>query len=162
MTSKAFEMIVEYRNKAIAVLRLQKVNGITQRLQVANSELKSTKSDLESVNKKIADVNSGEFSPSYADMNSFNNADEARAAVVKSLTETAEGLTKEVEAQTKSVADIEADIVKASKGEKPYRFSRDEITELANKLILQDGNTLKLDDVSVVDEAGSDEFAPTV
>lgn len=162
-TSKAFEMAVEFRNKAIAVLRLQKVNGLTQSLQEANSSLKGSQASLDEANKKIADVNSGEFVPSYSDMRQFSSADDAKAAVLADLAKTVESLTKSVADSTASVADIEAKIIAATKGDKPYKFSRDTVTEMASKLIEQSGSTLDLSVVQTVDDAASsEEFADAV
>jgi len=155
--SKAFEMAVEFRNKAIAVLRLQKVNGLTQELQEATSNLKSSQSNLDEVNKKIADVNSGEYSPSYADVHTYGSADEAKAAVLKDLGASVERLTKSVSDQTAKVAEVEGKITAATKGEKPYKFSRDAITEMANSLIEQSGNSLDLALISAVDDTAADE-----
>lgn len=155
--NKAFEIVTDYRNKAIAVLRLQKVNGLTQTLQELKSDLKGMQSDLGSTNQKIAEVNSGEFAPSFHDLERYGSADEARKAVLKDLGERAESLTKYLEGAQKRVADTEMEISKAIKGEKPYRFSRDAITALADELIKQDGNAFELDEIAVIDESGSEE-----
>lgn len=160
VNTKAYELVDGFRNKAIAVLRLMKVNALVEELQIANSDLKTLTKEKDENTKKLEDVARGEFSPSYNDMDSYNSPEEAREAVTKRLNDRNESLDKEIESANKRITEIEDKIVKAGKGEKPYRLSRSTITSTANKLIEQSFSDLNLADLEIASEpSGDEEFA---
>lgn len=161
MELKAFDMVTDYRNKAIAVLRLQKVNGLAQKLQQANSSISKATKTNDELTAQREHVTSGAYSPSYDDMNRFDSPSAAQAAVVEKIDKQLEANNKALEAANKSKAEVEDEIRAWAKGGEGHRFSREVITALADELIKQDGNNLKLEEVQVSGDAASqEEFVP--
>jgi len=158
--SKALEIVTDFRNKAIVVLRLSKINTLTEDLQVFKSNLKSTTTELENVNKHITEVSSGEFSPSYADMEQYGTAEEARNSVLKQLNTVVEALTKQLEKDTKIVVDTTTKINEVASGKVP--FSRDTITNITANIILTQAMSLPtLEEIAVVDEGTNEDVDVT-
>lgn len=153
--SKALEVVLAFRDKAIAILRLTKVNALAEDLQITKSRVKELTASLADTNKKIAEVSSGEFSPSYDDMQTYKTADEARNAVLERLNKSVEELNKGIVDSTKSVTDLTAKINDVSSGKKA--FARETITSLTNELIKRDGTALSLEELGAVDESGNED-----
>lgn len=158
--SKTLEVVNSFRDKAIAILRLTKVNTLAEDLQVANASVKSITGSLEETNKKIAEVSSGEFSPSYQDMQTYANAEEARTAVLADLNKNVESLTKQLEEAKKSVTDLTVKINDVASGKKP--FSRETITSLSNEMIKSSASLPTLEEIAVVDETNTGDFSAGV
>lgn len=161
MEIKAFEIVKSYRDKAIAVLRLQKVNELVEELQALNGRISTRDKATAELNAKRTEVAAGSFSPSLEDVRRFGSAAEAKDETLKQMDATLEENGKAAERDAKAKEELETKIRAAATGGEGYKFNRETITKLAAELIKQDGVNLSLEDVaSVGDESSAEEFVP--
>lgn len=148
---KMIEIVNSFRDRAISILRLQKINGFTEQLQYAKAKLKELQTELAETIQKLSDVENGAYQPSLSDVKLYHSAEEAKTVVVKSLTATKDNLERYIKNAEEDINTIEQKANDVEEGKHP--FDRSTITELANQLIREHSQDFSEETSEVTDDA---------
>lgn len=160
MNEQIKTLVKSFRDKARAVLRLQAINLVVDRIQGVQSALKKVQ-DMQALNnKRLEDIDSGNYALDIQNaQNTRKSPEEIRADVIASITANNASLAKQEEDLKKELENLETEITNTANGSKGYAFSRNEITSLSNKLIREASNELSLSDISEENQESEDKLS---
>jgi hypothetical protein len=157
MNDKVKALVKRFRDQARAILRLQAVNALVERLQDVSGKLTNRKAKITANDSKLADIAAGKYAIDISNaQDSKQSPDEIKASVITSLEKDNADLAKEVEALTKQAADLETEITSTATGAKGFAVSKSEVTRLSNELMREDNASFDLTDVSGVEDTSED------
>ncbi|MCK9369551.1 hypothetical protein M0R04_06560 [Candidatus Dojkabacteria bacterium] len=162
--AKALELVKNFRDKARAILRLQSVNTLVENRQVASRDLAKLVASKATNVQRLAEIEAGNYSVDVKEAKtSKKSAADIIAGVKKDLESANADLDKDIERKTKNLEELDAEIAVAVAGTKTdkfnYRASKQDITNLANKLIENNHDEFELSDIDTSEEDAEDKPA---